>query len=127
MKCKDITNEMQLEIIEATKNSLLKLCIPNIDIMLEIKEDRLGKEYIKLLSSAFNSIPVIYKSIYINGRGNLTPVPDHEGVYDLKINIEYWFKYFNGGENGVDIGTLHFRVFERDGEYTRVAFIGLII
>ena len=126
MKCSDLTNEMLLEIIDATKNSLLKLCIPDVDIKLEIKKDRLGKEYIKLLSSTFNSVPVIYKSIRISGIGGLTPVPDHEGVYDLKINIEYTFKYFNNGENGVDIGTLHFRTFEKNGP-TRVAFIGLII
>ena len=124
MKYKDFTEEMRQEIVDAVKEKLMKLGV-EVDVTLDIFiSPNNGNEYIRITSSAFNSTPVIYKHICIKGSGCLTEVDGRPDIYDLRIPIDYRFEYFGGGSNGVTIGEIHFRVFERT---MRVACLGLTI
>jgi hypothetical protein len=124
MKCSEFTNEMRHWIVEATKSSLLKLGIANVEVELEVRKMRSGNEYFNLTTSGFNTTPVIYRSIRVCGIGEVEKVSGEDNVYELNITLDYDFDYFSGGRNGVSIGTLRFRVFE---DTMRIAFIGFII
>ena len=120
MNVRDFTEEMRSEIVEAAKNSLMKLGImADVAMILNEKKNR-----VKLETASFNTTPVIYKSITISGVAELVEFEDREGVYDLNFHLDYWFKYFGGGYNGVSLGELKFRVFEKS---MRVAFLGFLI
>ena len=82
MEQKDFTEQMRNDIISAAKNSFLKLGI-NAEVTIEFKEDRSLR--VKLTTSKFNTTPVLYKSIYVYGNAELTPVDGHDGIYERKI------------------------------------------
>ena len=111
MKYEDFTEEMRQDIIDATKTSLLKLGI-DVDVTLEAETCRSDRDYINIETSKFNTTPVIYKSIIINGGGYIVEVEGNPDLFDLFIPLSYRFEYFSGGSNGVDIGTLHLRIFK---------------
>ena len=115
MNVRDFTEEMRNAIVEAAHNSLMKLGIM-ADVVMILNEE---KNRIKLETAKFNTTPVIYKSIE-----ELVEVEGKEGVYDLAFGLDYRFKYFGGGSNGVPIGVLSFRVFEKT---ERIAVVGFII
>ena len=120
MNVRDFTEEMRNEIVEAAHNSLMKIGIM-ADVAMILNEE---KNLIKLETARFNTTPVIYKSIEVSGSANLVEVEGKEGVYDLAFGLDYRFKYFGGGSNGVPIGVLSFRVFEKT---ERIAVVGFII
>lgn len=125
MRISDFTEEMRDDIIRCAKRSLLKLGINNVDVKLEVRKRSYDvDEYLHIETSDFNTTPVIYESIKIDGTGYLSTIIDHTDVYDLCIYLGYRFEYFSSGTNGVDIGTLKFRVFEKS---KRIAFAGFII
>lgn len=125
MKYEDFTEEMRQEIIDTIKDKLLKLGVKVDDVLIDIFiSPNDGKEYIRIETTEFNTIPTIYKSICVKGSGCLAEVKDHPNIYDLCITVDYRFEYFSGGSNGVTIGTFHFRVFQ---ETMRVANMGLTI
>jgi len=125
MKYEDFTQEMRQDIINAVKDKLLKLGIKVDDVLIDkFISPNNEKEYIRIATSTFNTIPTIYKSICVKGSGCLAEIEDRPNVYDLCITIDYRFEYFGGGSNGVTIGTFHFRVFQKT---MRVACLGLTI
>ena len=124
MKCSEFTNEMRHCIVEATKSSLLKLGINNIEVELGVRKSRSGEESFFLTTSKFNSTPVIYRSIRVCGYSDSRCISKEDNVYELTINLDYDFDYFSGGRNGVSIGTLKFRV--REGSQY-ITFIGFVI
>lgn len=126
----DFTKEMLDDIEEATKTSLAKLGIHVSGVVLNIGKSRNGELYTRLQTSEFQTTPVIYKSVRVEGYGSLCDVESEKipagGVYNLNIHLSYRFDYFKGGENGVDIGVLNFRVFEYDDRRT-IHFLGFTI
>ena len=123
MKYEEFTEEMRNEIINATKNSLAKLGI-HTEVMLSSKVTRHNHEYIRIDTSDFQTTPVIYKSVSVFGEGYVVPCDDIAGAFDLCINLDYAFKYFKGGANGVEIGQLRFRIF---ADSMKICFLGFTI
>lgn len=74
-----------------------------------------GRYLVTVESDAFNTTPVIYKLVTVHGEGFITK-EDDEDMAKLILNLDYRFKYFNGGENGVEIGTAVFRFLVGDNE-----------
>lgn len=123
MKYEEFTEEMRNEIINATKNSLAKLGI-HTDVKLSSKMTRHNHEYIRIDTSDFQTTPVIYKSVSVFGEGCVVPCDDIADAFDLCINLDYAFKYFKGGANGVEIGQLRFRIFS---DSMKICFLGFTI
>lgn len=122
MKYSDITPAMYNEIVEAIEEKLLKLGICT-KITMSASTIYDGREMISIASRPFNTMPVIYKAITINGSGFIKST-EHENVYELRLSVSYKFDYFSGGENGVDIGIITFRLFK---DSDRVANLGMKI
>ena len=124
MNINDFTDKMRQEISCAIKRSLLKLGI-DVDVTLShFHSMNDGQDYIKFHTTGFNTTPVIYKNVYVEGSGRLYDVNGYPNTYDLFINTDYRFILFCGGTNGVNIGAFHFRVFEGR---ERVSFLGFTI
>jgi len=123
MKYEDFTEEMRNEIINATKDSLSKLGI-HTQVRLSARMTRRNGEYIRIDTEPFQTTPVICKSVSVYGEGYVVPCDGIENAFDLYINLNYGFKYFKGGSNGVEIGQLRFRIFS---DSMRISFIGFII
>lgn len=123
MKYEDFTEEMRNEIINATKDSLSKLGI-HTEVRLSARTTRHNQEYIRIDTEPFQTIPVIYKSVFVYGDGCVVPCDEIENAFDLCINLDYGFKYFKGGYNGVEIGRLRFRIFS---DSMKICFIGFTI
>lgn len=118
MKYDDLTEEMRSEIVDAVKNVLLKLGI-NVDVMLSARIIYDGREMIEIKTDSFNTKPVIYKEVTVHGEGFISNIKDN--VFGLYLSLCYKFKYFSGGENGVDIGVSQFQFYTETG---RVRYMG---
>lgn len=122
----DFTEEMRQKVVDATQKSLKKLGV-NVDVKFYSQEIR-GSEHFRIESSPFNTYPVIYNAITVEGWGTLREMTDRdtEGFYHLEICLDYKFDYFSGASNGVELGKLSFRVIHRE-DMQRVTFLGLHI
>lgn len=107
------TVEMQEKIETSLKDVLLRLGL-NVEIYLTQEKIWDGRQLVKVRSTAFNTTPVIYKAIEVRGDGFIRPMKDTEDRYELYLSLSYRFTYFNGSENGVDIGVAHFCFREKD-------------
>ena len=122
MKFEDFTEEMCNEIINAAKNSLMKIGV-TAKVSLSFTNNY-RTEKATLTTEAFNTTPVIYKSVNISGNAELIPVEGHVGIYNLNFYLNYWFETFSNGHNGNGLGVLQFRIFE---DIYKVKFLGFLI
>ena len=85
--------------------------------VVEEKEIR-GRYYYNIESKPIKVTPMIYKETIM--KGSITDVEAEEGKglcrkgYRLiQVSISYAFKYFGGGQNGVELGVAYYSV-EKD-------------
>lgn len=122
MKYNDFTEELRNEIAETIKTQLLKKGI-DVDITIKVRKDKNGNiECISAVSSTFQTTPVIYKEIKVSGSAKFVAVDGHEGVFDLDFYLDYRFEYFSKAYNGVKLGVIRLRYFEKDNSFMPVSF-----
>ena len=86
-----------------------------------------GRYLVVVESDTFNTTPVIYKWVAVRGEGFITK-EDDDDMAKLTLSLDYHFKYFNGGENGVEIGNVVFRFMRGDeGRDGHTFFEGLTL
>lgn len=124
MKLQDFTEEMLNTIAENAKERLMRLGI-NAEVKVEVKNNRRNEAHVELTTSSFNTMPVIYKSITVDGSASLESVDGRDDVYDLVFWLSYRFETFTGGFNGTTLGKLKFRVL--DNSYDKLHCLGLEI
>ena len=107
----DVIESSDVEGIEKTLKIIVSRLGLNVDFYLNEKEIYDGRLMVSVKSTEFQTMPVIYKSIHIEGSGFVIRDTDKEGVLHLSIPLSYHFNYFNGGTNGVDIGVCKFLIF----------------
>lgn len=118
MMYKDLTYESRMRIRNTVMQILLRMGI-DVNITLYAKTIYDGRELIHFESQEFQTTPVIYRKVNIYGEGFLNE--EEDGLCRLRLLLSYRFKYFGGGENGVDIAHLTFiiRNFD-DGRQTAI-------
>lgn len=113
-------NEKQV-IKKAIEHLLMRLGI-HTEILIEF-----GEKKLVLVSTPIQTTPTIYKEVKITGNGSLDLFNESRtDVFTLKIHLNYSFKYFGGGSNGVNLGVIEFRLFENEN-YVRIDQLGLTI
>jgi hypothetical protein len=107
----DVINTSGVEVIKKSLKIIVSRLGINVDFDLSKKKIYDGRFMVSVKSTAFQTMPVIYKSICIEGSGLLIRDTDKEGILYLSIPLSYHFDYFGGGTNGVNIGVCRFIIF----------------
>lgn len=115
------------DITESVERVLARL---GIHTNVSVGEEKIysGRYLVTVESETFNTTPVIYKWVLVHGSGFITQDKEDERIANLYLNLDYRFRYFDGGENGVDIGMAVFRFFKGDeGREGYTLFDGLTL
>lgn len=114
MKYNELTETMRKEIANIVKTQLMKRGI-NVDVAIFGKQTRSGSEFVGVKTSPFQTTPVIYKEICIEGGGSFDKVEGREDVFILALSLDFRMTYFTNAYNGVTLGTIFIRIFKDRG------------
>lgn len=76
----------------------------------------LGVEYVKLESEPFNTTPSMFKKVWVVGHGQIKGETMRDGYFNLVFTLGYRYEYYDGGENGANIGHIDFRIINDDNK-----------
>lgn len=107
----DVINTSGIEIMKKSLKIIVSRLGINVDFDLSKKKIYDGRFMVSVRSTAFQTMPVIYKTICIEGSGLLVRDTDKENILYLNIPLSYHFDYFGGGTNGVNLGVCKFIIF----------------
>lgn len=126
-----VPSEILKEIQENIQTMLSRLCI-NTEITLTVKYNEIAQGVVVVLQSTeFNTVPVIFKSVHLEGRSNpVVEIVDngHEIFHRIKFCffISYRYEDFSHGTNGTDLGSVEF-ICLKDKKYSKLFTSGLKI
>ena len=126
-----VPSEILKEIQENIQMMLSRLCI-NTEITLTVKYNEIAQGVVVVLQSTeFNTVPVIFKSVHLEGRSNpVVEIVDngHEIFHRIKFCffISYRYEDFSHGTNGTDLGSVEF-ICLKDKKYSKLFTSGLKI
>lgn len=123
MKYEDFTKDMQTEIANEIQNCLKKLGI-HTSVGIFPKEKSNGEIRVNVKSDTFNTSPVMFKKVFIDGYGTVEKDEEYDGTYNLTIALDYRWETFSGGYNGTELATVTFRMCDND-DYVR--FMGFAL
>ena len=126
-----VPSEILKEIQEKIQTMMSRLCI-NTEITITVKCNEYSQRVVVVLQSTeFNIVPVIFKSIHLEGRSQ--PVVEtidngNEIFYRIKFCffISYKYEDFGHGTNGTDLGSVEF-ICLKDKNYSKLFTAGLKI
>ena len=112
-----ISKLRQKKIIDCINTTLTQLCIPAK--IRELKQNSVinsdGKnvktDIYEFKSSEFNTVPSIFKNVYITGKIIPEMMEDkiNESYTDYSVSLNYKMKQYSFGENELYIGRMCFR------------------
>ena len=90
--------------------SNLQRIVPQItDVEITLNKNFSGMEYIKAISTTFQTTPSLFKSVQITGSAQ--PVENNEtNTLVLYFNFSYYWETYSGGTNGTDLGLIIFEI-----------------
>mgnify|MGYP001088808056 CR=1 FL=1 len=105
----EITNKH----IDKIKNIILgnlQRIVPQItDVEITMNKNYSGMEYIKAISTTFQTTPSLFKSVQI--AGSAQPVENNEtNTLVLYFNFSYYWETYSGGTNGTELGHMIFEI-----------------
>ena len=126
-----VPSEILKEIQEKIQTMMSRLCI-NTEIAITVKYNEYSQRVVVVLQSTeFNTVPVIFKSIHLEGHSK--PVVEtidngNEIFYRIKFcfSISYRYEDFGHGTNGTDLGSVEF-ICLKEQNYTKLFTSGLKI
>lgn len=88
----------------------LQRIVPQItDVEITINKNFSGMEYIKAISTTFQTTPSLFKSVQITGSAQ--PVENNEtNTLVLYFNFSYYWETYSGGTNGTELGYMIFEI-----------------
>lgn len=90
--------------------SNLQRIVPQItDVEIMMNKNFSGMEYIKAISTVFQTTPSLFKSVQITGSAQ--PVENNEtNTLVLYFNFSYYWETYSGGTNGTELGHMIFEI-----------------
>ena len=85
----------------------LQRAVPQVNnVELTIKENYRKDKYLYIETNTFQSNPIMFKTLYIDG--SATPYCENEEAKIVKLYFNFNFRWvaFNGGSNGIDLGRI---------------------
>lgn len=98
-----LNKEIVNYIISDIELTLQRLGI-NVQLSLEQCEDYRHEKFDKLISTSFQTMPMLFKEIHIEGDINVMTKATEEDYCKVIINLGVSYAYFDGGTNGHKLG-----------------------
>lgn len=113
-------------IVKEVNLSVSRLGI-NTQLQLVEKKDCKDNPYLAIDSTPFQTTPMIFKSIKLDGNITFIPTNADEGKVIIAVGLSYRYQTFDDGSNGHKLGTFIFNVEQHcwdkwDGDKTFVKY-----
>lgn len=106
-------------IINDVETTIHRLGI-NAQLSVEVEKDYRGNEYEKLVSTSFQTMPMLFKEIYLEGNIAIRDKVDApDDFLEVHINLDYYYHTFDNGSNGHTLGRIVFEVDKQTNEKMR--------
>ena len=103
-------------IINDVETTIHRLGI-NAQLSIEVEKDYRGNEYEKLVSTSFQTMPMLFKDIRLDGNIAIRDKVDApDDFLEVYINLDYYYHTFDNGSNGHTLGSIVFEVDKRTNE-----------
>lgn len=116
MKTEILSKQVLDYIINDVETTIHRLGI-NAQLSIEVKKDYRGNEYEKLMSTSFQTMPMLFKGIHLEGNIAIRDKVDApDDFLEVHINLDYYYHTFDNGSNGHTLGRIVFEVDKRTNE-----------
>ena len=116
MKTEILSKQVLDYIINDVETTIHRLGI-NAQLSIKVEKDYRGNNYEKLVSASFQTMPVLFKEIHLEGTISVRDKQDEpDDFLKVCINIEYRYTNFGGGNNGHILGRIAYEVDKRTNE-----------
>ena len=78
----------------------------NVQLSIEQCEDYNHEKFDKLISTSFQTMPMLFKEIHIEGDINVITKETEEDYCKVVINLDVRYTHFDGGTNGYELGKI---------------------
>ena len=103
-------------IINDVETTIHRLGI-NAQLSIEVEKDYRGNEYEKLVSTSFQTMPMLFKDIRLDGNIAIRDKVDApDDFLEVYVNLDYYYHTFDNGSNGHTLGSIVFEVDKRTNE-----------
>ena len=103
-------------IINDVETTIHRLGI-NAQLSIEVEKDYRGNEYEKLVSTSFQTMPMLFKDIRLDGNIAIRDKVDASNDFlEVYVYLYYYYHTFDNGSNGHTLGRIVFEVDKRTNE-----------
>lgn len=78
----------------------------NVQLSIEQCEDYNHDKFDKIVSTSFQTMPMLFKEIHIEGDINVITKETEEDYCKVVINLDVRYTHFDGGTNGHNLGKI---------------------
>ena len=82
----------------------------NVQLSIEQCEDYNHDKFDKIVSTSFQTMPMLFKEIHIEGNINVITKETEEDYCKVVINLDVRYTHFDGGTNGHELGKIMYVV-----------------
>ena len=116
MNTEILSNQVLDYIINDVETTIHRLGI-NAQLSIEVEKDYRGNEYEKLVSTSFQTMPMLFKDIRLDGNIAIRDKVDAPNDFlEVYIYLYYYYHTFDNGSNGHTLGRIVFEVDKRTNE-----------
>lgn len=82
----------------------------NVQLSIEQREDYNHDKFDMIVSTSFQTMPMLFKEIHIEGNINVITKETEEDYCKVVINLDVRYTHFDGGTNGHELGKIMYVV-----------------
>ena len=82
----------------------------NTQLSVVEKKDYAGNPYLKVCGTPFQTMPMMFKDITLEGNIYVEEDNRNEDAMKVTVRLDYHYHYFDGGSNGHHLGECQFTV-----------------
>lgn len=82
----------------------------NVQLSIEQREDYNHDKFDMIVSTSFQTMPMFFKEIHIEGNINVITKETEEDYCKVVINLDVRYTHFDGGTNGHELGKIMYVV-----------------
>ena len=116
MKTEILSKQVLDYIINDVETTIHRLGV-NAQLSIKVEKDYRGNEYEKLVSTSFQTMPMLFKDIRLDGNIAIRDKVDAPNDFlEVYVYLYYYYHTFDNGSNGHTLGRIVFEVDKRTNE-----------